>query len=76
MPGPSLSAVTVPPCISTRPFTSASPIPSPPVERSMLRSTWENMSKIRGKSSAGMPIPVSRTEMTTSSSRRSAVSQM
>ena len=58
-PGPSLAAATVPPCISTSPLTSASPIPSPPVLRSMLRSTWENMSKMWGSDSAGMPIPVS-----------------
>ena len=30
-------------------LTSASPMPSPPVERSMLRSTWENMSKMLGR---------------------------
>ncbi len=76
VPGPSLSAVTVPPCISTRPLTSARPMPSPPVARSMLRSTWENMSKMRGSDSAGMPIPSSRTETKTSSARRSAASQM
>ena len=46
LPCPALSAVTVPPCISTSPLTSASPMPRPPVERSMLRSTWENMSKM------------------------------
>ena len=28
----------------------------------MLRSTWENMSKMLGQASAGMPIPLSRTE--------------
>ena len=76
LPSPSLSAVTVPPCISTSPFTSASPMPSPPVERSMLRSTWENMSKMLGRASAGMPIPVSRTETTDLVPRRSAVSQI
>ncbi len=42
----------------------------------MLRSTWENMSKMLGSDSAGMPMPVSRTETTTSPPRRSAVSQM
>ena len=53
LPGPSLAAVTVPPCISTRPLTSASPIPSPPVDRSMLRSTCENMSKMWGSGVRG-----------------------
>ena len=67
-PSPSLAAVTVPPCISTSPLTSASPMPSPPVVRSTCRSTCENMSKMVGSDSAGMPMPVSRTDTTTASS--------
>ena len=75
-PTPALSAVTVPPCISTSPFTSASPMPSPPVDRSRLRSTWENMSKMLRSDSAGMPIPLSRTETMTSLPCRSAASRI
>ena len=75
-PGPSLRASTVPPCISTSRRTSVRPIPSPPCARSMFRSTCENISKMRGRASAGMPSPVSRTRTTTSCPATSAVSQM
>lgn len=37
-PGPSLVATMLPSCISTRPFTSASPMPSPPRDFSSDRS--------------------------------------
>ena len=76
LPIPSLWALTVPPCISTRPFTRARPIPRPPAVRSMLRSTCENMSKMRGSDSRGMPMPESRTLRTASSPSHSAVSQI
>ncbi len=62
---PSLSARTLPPCISTSFFTSARPMPSPPpCERSRPRSTWANMSNTRGSIAAGMPRPESSTVTT------------
>ena len=47
----------VPPCSSTRRLTSVRPMPRPPCDRSSDRSTWVNMSKMRGSMSAGMPTP-------------------
>ena len=52
---------TVPPCSSTRPFTSVRPRPRPPRERARLRSACENGSKMRGRTSGSIPSPVSRT---------------
>ena len=60
-PGPALCAVIVPPCSSTSPFTSDSPMPSPPSLRAAVPSTCANIWKIVGSASAGMPMPVSRT---------------
>ena len=76
LPGPSLAAATLPPCISASFWTSVRPMPEPPSERASERSPWANRSKIRGSSSGGMPTPVSRTRMTTSSPSRRAVSAM
>ena len=45
-PGPSLNASTDPPCISTRRLTSVKPMPSPPWDRSNVRSTCVNIPKI------------------------------
>ena len=53
LPGPSLWAVTVPPCISTSLRTSVSPMPSPPCERSRRRSACTNRSKMSGSMSGG-----------------------
>src|SRR3569832_403558 len=66
-PTPSLCAVIAPPCSVTRPFDSASPMPSPPAARSMACCTCENISKIRGSASGGMPMPVSLTRATMTS---------
>ena len=57
LPGPSLCAATVPPCISTRLLTSVRPMPSPPSERAIERSPWANRSNSLGSSSGGMPTP-------------------
>ena len=65
-PGPGLPARTLPPCISTRCLTSVRPMPSPPCDRSSVRSTCVNISKIRGSISGGMPTPLSRTLTDTS----------
>lgn len=46
VPAPLLATATVPPCISVSPLTRASPMPRPPVVRSIDRSTWLNMSKM------------------------------
>ena len=59
---PSLVAVTFPPCISTRSFTSESPMPSPPRERWVEDSTCVNISNkprehVGGDSFAGIPDP-------------------
>jgi hypothetical protein len=69
-PSPSLAACTVPPCISASRFTSVSPMPSPPRERSMVWCACTNRSKIRGSISAGMPTPESTTRTTASSPSR------
>jgi hypothetical protein len=60
-PGPSLRASTVPPCSSTRLFTTASPSPNPPLLRSRLVSAWVSASNSRGRRSGPIPTPVSRT---------------
>ena len=60
LPGPSLRASMVPPCISTSRFTSDRPMPSPPCDRSSAGVACENISKSRGSTSAAMPMPVSR----------------
>ena len=76
LPGPSLCAVTVPPCSSTRRLTSVSPMPRPPWRRPSDGSTWVNMSKMLGSISGGNADAVSRTVTTASPPCRSAVSQM
>jgi hypothetical protein len=58
-PCPALAASTVPPCSSTRRRASVSPTPRPACERSSVRSTCTNISKIRGIASAGSPMPLS-----------------
>ena len=63
-PRPSLCTCTVPPCISTRVFTSVRPMPSPSRERSSDVSTCVNISKTLGRCSAAMPMPLSRTRTT------------
>ena len=65
-PGPPLWAVTRPWCISTSERTSVSPIPSPPRDRDRVWSAWVNMSKMWGRSSGAMPVPLSRTRIATS----------
>ena len=74
--GPSLCASTRPPCMATRLFTSVRPMPSPPCDRSSERSPCTKRSKTRGKSSAEIPSPSSRTRITTSPPSSSAVSWM
>ena len=49
LPGPSLAAVTLPPCISTSFRTSVRPMPRPPSERAIERSPWAKRSKIAGE---------------------------
>ena len=50
----------VPPCISTSRLAPGSGrCPARPATAPAIRSTWENISKMRGSVSAGMPIPVS-----------------
>ena len=68
---PALLGLTVPPCISTRFFTSVRPMPSPPCERVAAWSTCTNRSKILGSMSGAMPMPVSRTRSTASRPSRS-----
>ena len=60
-PGPALRAVTLPPCSSTKPFTSASPIPKPVSDRSSVRSACVNGSKMTGRSCGAIPAPSSAT---------------
>ena len=66
VPGPSLCAAIEPPCISTSVRTRLRPIPRPPWAWSRWSPTWTNMSKTFGSISGLIPIPVSRTRMTTS----------
>src|SRR5215467_4437202 len=61
MPGPSLRASTLPPCISTNRLTMDSPMPSPLCVFSSDRPTWVNISNTLGSMSGGMPMPVSLT---------------
>ena len=63
--GPSLRASTLPPCISASLRTIVSPIPSPPSDRASERSPWAKSVNISGSRSGGMPVPLSRTRMTT-----------
>ena len=48
-------------------LTSASPMPSPPCDRSRRRSTCANISNSRRACSAGMPMPLSRDRTPTTS---------
>ena len=61
----SLVTSTLPPCIATSSRTSASPIPEPSCVRARARSTRWNRSNTCGRSSVGMPTPVSRTVIVT-----------
>ncbi len=63
LPGPSLQAETLPPCISASFSTIVRPMPSPPSERAIDRSPWLNRTNISGSFSGGMPIPLSSTEI-------------
>ena len=65
-PGPSLRADTEPPWRSTRLRTIVRPMPSPPCDRSSACRSCTNRSKMRGSTSGAMPMPVSRTDSTTS----------
>ena len=66
---PMLSTPSVPPCDSTIPLQIASPSPRPPYLRVILVSPCWNGSKIRGRISGSIPIPVSETSMTRLSPR-------
>ena len=76
------AGLEVPPCISVKVFASVRPMPSPLDDRSSDVSTCANISNTRESWSAAMPMPVSRTRMTTlfrclqGPSPRSTVSQM
>ena len=63
----SLSNEILPPCCSTRRFVIASPNPVPSLAVSVLPSTWRNSSKTAAWCSARIPIPVSVTDIRTSS---------
>ena len=76
LPGPSLLAMTVPPCSSVSFRTSVKPMPSPPAERSSDRSPCTKSSNTLGSCSGVMPTPVSRTLMTISLCSRCAVNQI
>ena len=65
MSGPWLWALMVPPCNSTRFLAKLNPMPPPSWDRPILRSPCKNKSKTFGSKSASMPMPVSRTRMTT-----------
>ena len=65
---PGLVAVTFPPCSSTMRLTSVRPIPSPPRNREIELSACSNKLKILDSSSGDMPMPWSRTRISTSSS--------
>ena len=54
-PSPALAARASPPCISTRPLTTARPTPRPPWARSRLRSAWVKTSKMWGRTSGAIP---------------------
>jgi hypothetical protein len=75
-PTPSLLAITLPPCNSTSVRTSVRPMPSPPCARWYVRSACANKSNTRGKTSTGIPTPLSRTEIIAWLPSRRAVSEM
>src|SRR5207253_7951004 len=66
-PGPSLNALTVPPCSSTSLRTSVRPMPRPPAVRSPRRSPCVNISKIFSRMPSARPSPSSPTLIVTSS---------
>ena len=51
-------------------------MPSPPCERSSVRSSWVNISNTRGSICGGMPLPSSRTTTSTSPPWRSATTRI
>ena len=67
VPGPSLSTRTEPPCEATRFLTIARPRPSPPAARSSACGCCTNRSNTRSIISGRMPIPWSRTRISTRS---------
>ena len=75
-PGRRCGPSTTPPCSDTRPRTSASPRPRPPPPRSRPGTTCENFSNSRGSSPAAMPMPSSRTRISTWPSAAVAFSRM
>ena len=68
---PPLSAVTVPPCSSTRCRTSERPRPSPACSRVTSDFSCRNRSNTCGRNAGSMPAPVSVTVSTASSASRS-----
>src|SRR5690606_2463880 len=66
-PGPSLCAVSSPPCSSTSPRATFWPMPSPCPPSSVDTRLFEKRSKISPNASGGIPIPVSVTPMRTRS---------
>ena len=72
-PGPSLNAVTSPPCRCTSDRTRFRPMPSPPREPF---SACVNKSKMCGSTAGANPMPVSRTRSTAWPAWRCTVSQM
>src|ERR1700751_3044778 len=65
-PTPALSALTDPPCNWMSCFTTVSPIPRPPSERSRVRRLCTKRSNTVGSKSGAIPLPLSRTAMVTS----------
>src|SRR5437773_90659 len=65
---PSLSAQMRPPCICTIRRAMVRPRPKPDSEVSQLAVPWRNGSKICSRKSGAMPVPVSSTRSSTSSS--------
>ena len=73
-PGPSLEAVSRPPCRSTIDRLIARPRPSPPDRRAASAPPCSNISKIRGSTAASIPAPVSLTSTISRPPARLAVS--
>ena len=64
LPGPSLSASSVPPWSRTTLRARVKPMPSPPAVRARPWSPCANISKARARIAGSRPIPVSWTRTT------------
>jgi hypothetical protein len=76
VPAPSLWTATLPPWSSTSDCTMVNPTPRPPSRRAMLRSPCTKMPNTFGSSAGVIPMPSSRTWISTNAPSTRALISM